>query len=112
MQTNRKQHSKDYEQTLKEWRVAVEFALKKARKELKETGNTELQELLNLNKPKSHVSDYDNAIDMLNWEQNDQVELDSREFQNFVQDEWSWTRAYQGTKSSLTEYSMSNKLMR
>jgi hypothetical protein len=110
LQKNRKQHAKDYKETLAEWKKAVDFALKKARKELRETGNTNLQELLNLQEPRSHVSDYDNAIDMLNWEQDDKVELDSREFQNFVQDEWSWRAGYEGTKSSLSAYSMSNKL--
>jgi hypothetical protein len=110
LQKNRKQHAKDYEETLAEWKKAVAFALKKASKELKESGNTNLQELFNLNKPQSHVSEYDNTIDMLNWEQDDTVELDSREFNNYIQDEWSWRSGWEGTKSSLSAYSTSNKL--
>lgn len=50
--------------------------------------------------PKNHVSSYDVAIKMAEWEVNETVELTQAQFQCFVMDDWDWQEEFQTIKMS------------
>lgn len=50
--------------------------------------------------PENHTDDYTRAIDMLNWDENDRVELNEDDFRRYIQDDWDWRGQFEGTKFS------------
>lgn len=60
-----------------------------------------------LPKPVSHMDSYNKAIGMLEWSVNDTVELDAGQFDNFVNDNWSWQF---GFLSGASDIAMSGSL--
>lgn len=63
---------------------------------------------LHLQVPENHADDYDRALQMLDWEQEQTVVLSEHEFAELIQDDWGWKRqfastgfAYVGESSSL-----------
>lgn len=44
--------------------------------------------------PQDHTDDYDTIIAMIEMSIEDTVELDQREFANYVLDEWSWKQEF------------------
>lgn len=40
--------------------------------------------------PVSHISDYEIAIEMLEWHQGDEFKVERTQFRQYVQDNWSW----------------------
>lgn len=56
--------------------------------------------------PQDNTKEYDRALKMLDMSVDDIIELDQREFQQYVMDEWNWkgdfNRAYMSNVSSLS----------
>lgn len=50
--------------------------------------------------PKSFLSAYDTAIDMLEWDKGVTVELSREDFNRFVRDEWEWTEGFKQSYAS------------
>jgi len=40
--------------------------------------------------PEDHTGDYDDAIDMMTWSQDDKIELTQSQFRQYVKDDWGW----------------------
>lgn len=57
-------------------------------------------ELWQLPEPESHEEDYLRAIEMLEWEVEEEIELTQQEFQQYVQDNWGWKRDFLATTSN------------
>jgi hypothetical protein len=55
---------------------------------------------VNMQAPQNHADDYDRALEMLEWELDNEVSLEQHEFAELVQDDWGWK----------TQVLMSNKL--
>lgn len=49
--------------------------------------------------PKSHLSDYERALLMVQLSVEDQVVLEGREFAQFIMDEWDWKRDFAATSA-------------
>lgn len=49
--------------------------------------------------PEDHTADYDRAIAMLDMSVDDVVEIFSREFQEYVQDDWDWKEEWMASNS-------------
>lgn len=47
-----------------------------------------------LTTPEDHTKDYDRAIQMVEWSIEDTIELDTRQFQQLVMDEWEWKERF------------------
>lgn len=52
--------------------------------------------------PEEHTEDFDRALEMLEWDQGDTVELSEYEFQNLVQNEWGWAKNFASNTTSYT----------
>jgi hypothetical protein len=50
--------------------------------------------------PKSYIADYDTAIQMLEWTQEEDITLDRREFEQYVLDNWGWKNDFETVKCS------------
>lgn len=55
---------------------------------------------LDLTVPESHVEDYDRALQMLEWHQGSEIELDAHEFRTYVQDDWGWKEQWSLSNSA------------
>jgi hypothetical protein len=40
--------------------------------------------------PEDHTKDYDDAIAMMQWSQDSEIELTQSQFRQYVQDDWGW----------------------
>jgi hypothetical protein len=50
--------------------------------------------LSKLEKPRHYLSAYDEAIEVFEWDEADQIELTSEEFRKYVLDKWDWKDAF------------------
>lgn len=90
LKANRDQHIKDYEKAKKGW-------VKLLRKELVAKLDTldnggELKLTIENQKPETHVSDYDEVIEMLEFASSSTIDLDPQTYRQFVKDDWQWKR--------------------
>jgi hypothetical protein len=52
--------------------------------------------------PEEHTEDFDRALQMLDWELGDAVDLDEADFATLVQNQWGWARAFASNTTSYT----------
>lgn len=57
---------------------------------------------LRLERPEDHTEDYDVAIQMLEWHEDEFIELDAQSVQHFIMDDWSWKEHFVRNTSSYT----------
>lgn len=96
-------HIKDFEIAWEAYHKAVlsnvESLLKRAKKA---KAGQPVDLYLDLETPKNHSDDYERAIEMLDWEQADTVDLTESEFRQLVQDKWSWKGQFEMSNSFYT----------
>lgn len=54
---------------------------------------------LDLSHPEDYTKEYDAVLQMLDFEQNQEVVLSNRDFRRYVLDEWDWQRSFGGSNS-------------
>jgi uncharacterized membrane protein len=96
---NRKNHIKEFNQALKEWKKSCKKALKKALERAEKDGFIDLGVFTDLPKPVSYEKSYDNAIARLEMDVREEIELEDREFSAWVQDDWNWRGAFVASTS-------------
>lgn len=92
LKENRDEHRSIFLEAQRKFR---EVAIKALDAQLKHARNGkpfELARLVALSAPEDHTVDYDRSIQMLEMSVDDQITVDEREFQNYVQDIWNWSR--------------------
>lgn len=60
----------------------------------------------NLHRPESHVDDFDRAIRMLRLSTQSEIELDERQFDAYVRNQWNWGRQFLQANASYSERAM------
>lgn len=95
LQSNLEKHVAEYDETISRYPAAVATALRERADQIEAGKDVNLA--FNLPKPKSYADEYEDAIQMLTWEQKDSVELDQTQFKNLVQDEWHWKDGFAAT---------------
>jgi hypothetical protein len=63
----------------------------------------EIDLLVRLPRPEEHLGDYDSAIEMLAWHQDDQIVLDQDQFNELVLDKWGWQRSFFSNTTSYVQ---------
>jgi hypothetical protein len=95
---NRQKHVEEYKEAVRQFRMRSVAALKR---ELEKAINGKKFETnLCMTRPVSHEKDYDLVIKMLELSVDDVTILDQHDFNQFVNDEWSWKPSF----SSSTAY--------
>lgn len=90
MGTHRSTYEKAVEVFEKEQKRLLAEMLRKA-----ERGNPfDRLALSRLPVPEDHTRDYEVALEMLEWEVGDTVELDHTDFRRYVRDEWEWRASF------------------
>lgn len=88
LKDNRAAHRALFETALEGWHNLViqklQEQLKLARK------NNRYQPRWNLPMPQDHTSDYDQAIELLEFSLDEELELTSHEFAQYIRDDWGW----------------------
>ena len=93
LEKNRVLHLKEYKEAMKNW---AEMAITQLKDEIKELENhpEDANLYFNLQKPESHVDDYDKAIGMMKFEVRDEVEITEEDYSRFFLDEWNWSDGF------------------
>lgn len=94
LQKNRAEHRATFLEAQKTFRVVAIKALDAQLKAARTGRPFELGRLVSLTAPEDHTVDYDRSIQMLEMSVDQQITVDEREFQNYVQDVWNWSREW------------------
>ena len=117
LKENRAAHLTEYEEAvegyLEEARAELEKQYEKAKGEVTKAFDRTSQELerfdpskaqdtivfcraiqFSLTAPRNFVDAYDQAIEMMSWEQREEVELNTTEFRCFVMNKWDWMEEF------------------
>lgn len=88
LETNRAKHGTAYEKAKAGY---VKVTTEQVRGYLQRLANGELLERAYLPAPpEDHTSDYNDAIEMMAWSTDDQIELTQAQFKQYVMDDWGW----------------------
>lgn len=92
LRQNLEVHKAEYAEAVENYPEVVALELRKRASQIEAGNPVDLN--FNLPKPQSFQSEYEDAIQMLEWSTDDEVELDQQQFKQYVQDEWHWQRAF------------------
>lgn len=88
---NRDTHVKDFEIA---WEAYHKSVITKAEKILAKAKSADVGDSVDiyseLDAPRNHSSDYNRAIEMIDFDINDAVELSEADFKTLIQDNWQW----------------------
>jgi len=99
LRKNRAQHGAAYEQAKAGY---IKVTTQQIEQYLTRLANGELLERAFLPAPPDdHTSDYDDAIEMMQWSKDDVIELTQGQFKQYVMDDWGWKDTW---LASNTEY--------
>jgi hypothetical protein len=109
---NRSEHKEIYELALAGWKEQVIKGLQDALAQAKL--DIEYTTFLDIDEPRHHLKEYDEIIDRVQWHEDNIIELNIREFNNFVRDNWDWSydflnqaHIYSSSSSSSSSSTMS-----
>lgn len=94
---NRAKHVVDFEEAMVGYRKAMVDTLNAKLKAAKK--DEDVSHDIRVTRPASYLEHYDDAISMLEWTTQSEVELDRMQFKQYVRDEWSWKQAFTATSA-------------
>lgn len=106
LQQNLNDHKLIYKETIEIWQTEVRLALKDALN--KARSGKEFITDLDLEEPQCHIDHYKQIIEMIKWEEEDTIELDQREFNQFILDRWDWQYGFLNTANIYSSSSSSS----
>lgn len=92
LKKNREDHKLLYEAASEGWKQEVRAALFDAFEDAKD--DKEYITWFDLPQPSSHVKDYDEVIERVEWHENEKINLSLVEFNHFVRDCWDWMPSF------------------
>lgn len=103
LQANLQTHKADFDIAWDKFREQAAHNFEQRLHQIKEAPKgAQLDLWVNLVVPEDHSDDYVRALEMLEWEVNDTVELQEHEFKQYVQDDWGWKNAFLSTNQLYT----------
>jgi DNA polymerase III delta prime subunit len=85
-------HLKDYAEAKTGYRIKLKQDLENALANFDGSSHNELTKISVQNvPPRSYEKEYEEAIQMLEWSEDDKITLDNTLFKQYVQNEWTWT---------------------
>lgn len=107
MRANRTEHRDEYLQAAKKYRQAVVDELRKRANKIARNADEndpgkidDIDPFVHLPVPVNYTEHYDKAIAALQWHQADEVELEQREFERWVLNDWEWKAAFAANTQS------------
>lgn len=100
VQKNRDEHRKLFEEAWEGFRTKAISNLESRIDQIKDGGTIELY--IDLIQPEDHTEDYDRVLSMLEYEVDEEVELQANEFAQYVQDDWGWKHTFNSAYTATT----------
>lgn len=100
---NRAQHSRIFEEAQVGFRAAVIKLLDQRLADAR-TGKP-IKLALGLHEPRNQVKDYDRAIAMVELNTQEEIELEERQFAEYVMDQWPWRQQFLSSNAPYSEQS-------
>lgn len=94
LKTNRKEHRDLFLKAQAKYRELIIAALDEQLKEARDGKMPKWSKLSMLMQPQDHTEDYDRVLHMLELSEDNVIELSARAFQNYVEDDWEWSRQW------------------
>lgn len=96
IRVKRDDHQRVYEEAMKVYRGKLIELFEQRAETLRNDPEAvkEMDLTVRLPRPEQHLDDYDSAIEMLSWHQDDTIELDQDQFDQLVLDKWGWQRSF------------------
>jgi hypothetical protein len=92
LQANRDEHRSMFLKAQEKYREAMIVELDRALQEARD--GHPIRRAFALPVPEDHTSEFDTAIEMLQWETGGEVQLDQHDFQRYVQNRWQWAASF------------------
>jgi predicted phage-related endonuclease len=92
LERNQTQHETDYADALVAYRAKLIEELDQKLADAK--AGKKVDHHLRLPIPESYAESFQTAIEMLQWDVAAEVQLDQRDFQRFVQNQWEWQHQF------------------
>lgn len=92
---NRENHARTYQRAMSVYREEAIAELKKHLSRAEAGGK--IENCLGLQQPLHYLGEYDRVIAMLDMSVDDEIELTSQEFSQYVLDKWSWQELFSAT---------------
>lgn len=109
MRANRAEHRDQYLEAAGKYRQAIVDGLRARASKIARAADEsnpgkidDIEPYVHLPVPVDYTESYDKAIAALEWHQGDQVELDQKEFERWVLNEWEWKRDFVANTQSYT----------
>lgn len=99
LKKNKELHIEELKETQEEYNDAYILAVEK----LLESAKTRpgiINNNIHLSAPTSHVKEYGDIIDMLEFSTQESLEITMEEYKSWVKNEWSWSESFAMTKLS------------
>jgi hypothetical protein len=97
---NRDAHAEEHAKALPVWHKDQLDKLLLAHTALSANPEAKIDYGILLQKPTSHLEDYDRVLRMLALSADEVIELTEGEYRNFVEDEFDWTRSFKAVTAS------------
>lgn len=108
LRENRETHRSIFEEALTGYQEKALEELESKIEAIRSNGRKPISLFIHLPAPEDHTDDYDRVIGLLEWGVDDVVNLDDKEYANYVNDDWNWKQnwlisnsAYSVTAASL-----------
>lgn len=95
LEANKAKHVAEYSDAVDVYRKDAEKALRKRASEVRDGETLSLS--IDLPQPQTFGAEYDRAIAMVEWSEDEFITLDDSDFRAFVLDEWQWGRQFQAS---------------
>lgn len=105
LRKNKEKHVEEYELALHAYRIACAEAMEQAWLQCVDGGEILTNPCYKFSKPQSHERDYTMVIGMLEMTIEDEIEVDTNEYTQYVLDEWSWRSSFNQQTSGVSGYS-------
>jgi len=103
LEKNRDGHRAVFESALEEFKIQAIKAFEQRIDRIKQGDKINLW--VDLEEPKDHTQEYDVVLKMLALTIDQEIELNDRQFRQFVMDEWDWKNDFIRTASNYTKVS-------
>ncbi len=100
LRDNRERHQREYQEALAGYRGQLVTAL--TRKLERARRKEDVDHHIDLERPVDRTADYDRALAILEWEEQDAIDLPLGDFERWVLDAWSWRPAFKALHASYT----------
>jgi hypothetical protein len=98
LQSNRDEHRSMFIKAQERYREAMIAELDRALQEAR--NGDKIRRAFSLPVPEDHTEEFNTAIEMLQWETGDEVQLDQHDFQRYVQNRWQWAASFAANTQS------------